>query len=121
VIDAESLVGQFLDGGWHGLDGAGTRAREAAARATAEQREEQLRIAGILDKALGDADGQAALAVLLRMTLLRPEAPDELVNMPADQYAVVKAHRAGQNAIVFNILHLLRVARGADPHSGGDQ
>lgn len=58
------------------------------------------------------AAGQAVLADLIEMTFLRAPAPEELHPASAEQYAISKAKREGQNSIVISILTMIMTARG---------
>jgi hypothetical protein len=122
VIDiANMMTDGFLDGGWGTIEKPGSRAREATQRMVDTRREDYLAKCAILDKAFGTEDGRAALAVLVAMTLARPASEQEnLAARSAEEYAICKAIRDGQNNIVFTIFEMLRVARGADPLPGGE-
>lgn len=119
MMEANEIVGRFLQDGWAGIDNAGERANDARMQATSAQREEYMRRARVIEKALGDDDGKAALAVLVEMTMIRPPSEEEVAARTAEHFAILKAMRDGQANIVFMIFEMLRVARGADPQSGG--
>lgn len=65
-------------------------------------------------------EGQQVLFWLVRVTLLRPPEPEEQAAFKsADEYALRKARREGQNGIVFMILQAMQTAAG-EPTEGND-
>lgn len=67
--------------------------------------------AAMVHSALSTQQGQKFLQWLVEKTLMRPPADQELSAATAEQYAIAKARREGQNGVVFMILHALDVAR----------
>ncbi len=117
------LSGDFLEGGWGSIPGDNVdptvHAKNEAARALADA--EQQRIAHLLNNVFGTPDGQKVLVLLTRMTIRRKETDAERAPLRAEQYAVLKAHRAGQAAIVNWILDTIEIARGDQQKpAGGD-
>jgi hypothetical protein len=112
--DIQALLGAFLDGGWDGIDAnslsPATKAK--AEHAQALQDAERRSIAKLVDDVFATVEGRKLLALLIRISLRRRETEAELSPMPAEQYAVMKAHRAGQAAIVNWVLDMIEVARG---------
>lgn len=106
--------------GWDGIDDAGRVGRAAREQDARDAYEAQMREAKLIAAALGDDDGAAALGVLIRKTLWRPESVEEQGAKSAEHVAILKSRREGQRDVVFMILDMLRFARGEGAQSGGD-
>jgi hypothetical protein len=109
-----------LFNGWDGIENGG----KSGAAATAADHKRRAEIASeeakVIAKALGDADGLAALQILIGKTLWRSETYEERNANSADMYAIRNAERNGQRQLIFMILNMLRLARGEDQKPGGD-
>lgn len=115
------------DGGFEVPNGENfnARAREAAKSEQVKIATQKLDLALTLHRAFSTDDGRAALMILVKMTIARPEAADEIAaERDPGHYAIVKAQRAGQNQLVFKIFDLLRFAQtggeGPPTETGGD-
>jgi hypothetical protein len=119
----EDILSDIMGGDFAAPDNENhsVRQRDAVKHEQARQQAERLALAHTMYRAFATDDGRAALKILTKMTLLRPEAPEEL-SASGDRYQILKAERAGQNQLVFKIFELLRVAQGGEGLSanGGD-
>jgi hypothetical protein len=118
-IITEELIEQALaTPGWAAFEDLTKKAAGDAKRLMDEARTE----ANIVGAALATPEGRRFLHWLIRKTLARPPAEQEMAAASsAEAYSIAKARREGQDLIVFMILHALEVARTGIPkaeHSG---
>lgn len=107
------VVDMLAGDGWSGLEDLEKQMRETNARASAADREQAEREAAIVAAALETDAGRKLLGLLLHKTLLRAPADDEIgARGSAEAYAIAKAKREGQNAIVFMLLQMLQFHHG---------
>ena len=110
----EDLIEQALaTQGW----GAFTDLTKKAAGDTKRLMDEARAEASVVAAALGTPEGRRFLHWLMQKTLLRPPAEQEFTAASAEQYAIAKARREGQNGVAFMILHALDTAQmGLSPN-----
>jgi hypothetical protein len=99
--------------GWSALQDLTKKAAGDTKRLMDEARAE----ASVVGAALASPEGRRFLHWLIRKTLLRPPAEQELAAASAEQYAIAKARREGQNGVAFMILHALEVAQAGIPNA----
>lgn len=112
------IMGRLSNGGWSDLEGLGEQAANLHRTQAQQQREEAEREAAIVKATLDTEAGRKLLDLLIRKTLFRPSTDEERMALNAEAYAILKARREGQNAIVFMLLQMLAVARGQDKQGG---
>ncbi len=120
-IITEELIDQALaTPGWSAFEDLTKKAAGDTKRLMDAARNE----AGVVAEGPATPEGRKFLHWLMQKTLLRPPAEQELAAASAEQYAIAKARREGQNGVAFMILHALDVAQtGMAPNadrSGGD-
>ena len=105
--ETEDRLRRIAEGGWDSFEEADAVTREAAkvraAKDSARARENQR----IVRAALTTPDGKALMAWLEANTILLPPQADELNAATAEAYAIAKARREGQNAIIFKLREML--------------
>ena len=103
----EDMMRKLGAGGWAGFD------EEAMAKVQAgelrAERDQMLAEAAVVRRCLANPEGEAFLLWLLKKTLMRPPNAQEQAPSTAEMYAIAKARREGQNAILFTILDALAV------------
>lgn len=109
------LLGDFAVEGWSGLSANPDRMAQQNAELVREALTEAEPIATLF---ASDA-GKAVLKWLVRKTIMRPPSALETQASDPHAYALAKARREGQDAVVWMILSALQVARGEEA-MGGD-
>ena len=110
----EELIEQaFKTPGWGAFEDLTKKAAGDTKRLMDAARDE----ASVVAAALDTPEGRKFLNWLIQKTLLRPPAEQELAAASAEQYAIAKARREGQNGVAFMILHALDTAQmGLSPN-----
>jgi hypothetical protein len=105
----EQMLEQVMAGtnGWGAFEDLAKKTAGDQARLMEEAKAE----AGLVAAALSTPEGEKFVHWLIRKTLFRPPAEQELTAASAEVYAIAKARREGQNGVTFMILHALDVAR----------
>ena len=111
----QSIFDQLGAGGWPSIEVDQDKLQQDMQKMIAEQREEAIPVAATFSTPAG----QKTLLWLMEKTLLKPPGPDEYNAKSAEEYALRKARRDGQNGVVFVILHALQVAAG-EQSTGGE-
>ncbi len=110
MTDMREALEEIAHGGWPSIDDARKVVSEAAKQRRLIEDARERETKRMVRAALISPEGKALLTWLEDNTVkLRPQA-DELNAVTAEAYAIAKARREGQNAIVFKIWDLL-----ADP------
>ncbi|MFA7504287.1 MAG: hypothetical protein WCZ28_06275 [Burkholderiaceae bacterium] len=112
------IFSRLETGGWGDLENLGEQIASANKAQSQKLRAEAEREAAIVKAALDNDAGRALLDLLVRKTLFRPSSGEEQAAATAEAYAILKARREGQNAIVFMLLQMLAVARGQEKQGG---
>lgn len=116
----EDIMSQIASGGWDELENAGANFSKMAKEQGQAERQEIDRQADIIARTFRTKAGKECIKLLLQLTVLRQ--PDELERAAAsvEGYAISKAKREGQNAIVFMLLARLQHHDGQSKQPGGE-
>lgn len=115
VAVLEQMLRSMGEGGWADLEGLEQNVRRLNEEQSKDIREQESREAAIVAAALTTKEGGAFLNLLLQKTLLRPPTSEEQAATSAEAYAILKARREGQNALVFMLLGMLQHHQGEQP------
>ena len=111
MSDPQSFLEQMSSEGWAGIDASPDQHRADMQRVVNQAINEALPVADLFNT----PQGQLVLRWLMAKTILRPPSPEENAATTAEEYALLKARREGQNGVIFMILHALQVAQGKQP------
>lgn len=101
------MMGGLMREGWAGIEADPRQFDAQMKRAYDRAMEEALPVAKLFEGELGER----VLLWLMLATLLRSPSPEEQAVRSAEEYAIMKARREGQNSVVFMILAAIRTAR----------
>jgi len=102
------LFDQLATDGWNGIDVDPARFNADMEAMALEALNEALPVAELF----ATPAGQQVLLWLMQKTILRPPSDEERCAKSAEEFAILKARRDGQNGVIFMILQALQVAEG---------
>lgn len=106
--DFERTMRRVGAGGWdESLEDGETDLREAMSKQAKADAEERAATRRMVRDALGGEAGARLMDWLMRNTVLLPPQGLELDATTAEAYAIAKAKREGQNAVVLQLKRLL--------------
>ena len=109
--DTRNFLNGMSQDGWVGLEVDHDRLSADMKRIAEEAVREAMPIAQVF----GTPEGQQVLYWLMAKTILRPPTAEENEIKTAEEFAMLKKQKDGQNGVIFMILHALQVAHGNKP------